>query len=164
MAKKKKQSKILEVFWRITISTVGVALIVIAIVNLLLFIFGDTATATITTRRFGGADDGRPAEQRYEWVIAYTFQDRDGVSYGGHTSRRGSDTMVEVDNSVRYFNFAPYISSLESEAKPNFGQFLLIMLGFVLLYVMNKKKKQVRSVVKSADLYSNKSIMRGINT
>lgn len=29
----------------------------------------------LRTRRYGGADDNRPASQRYEWAIDYTFKD-----------------------------------------------------------------------------------------
>ena len=69
------------ILWRILISTVGVALILIAVVNILLFFFGDTAFASVSTRRVGGADDNRPVSQRYEWSLDYTFSDKNGTTH-----------------------------------------------------------------------------------
>ena len=142
MAKKNKQAKASNFFWRIIISTVGIALIIMAVVNLMLFFFGISTSAQITTRRYGGADDNRPVSQRYEWSVDYTFNDKDGKNHSGHTTRRGNDMAVKVENRVYYFLFAPFINSLESEAEPNIGQPLLIGIGIFLLFVMNRKKKK----------------------
>lgn len=149
MKKKKEQSKISKTFWRIAISAVGIALILIAAGNLLLFIFGNTASANVSIRRFGGADDGKPVSQRYEWSMDYTFADKDGNMHSGHTTRRGSDISVKTDSRVYYFSFAPFISTLESEAEPNIGQPLFIGIGIFLLFIMNKKKKKAVSKFKA---------------
>lgn len=142
MSNKKEQSRLSKIFWRIAISAVGIALIVIAVVNLLLFFFGQSATANVTTRRFGGADDNRPPNQRYEWSVDYTFQDKNGIIHSGHTTKRGNDMSAKIENRVYYFEFAPFINTLESEAEPNIGQPLFIAIGSFLLYVMNSKKKK----------------------
>lgn len=83
MSKKKGHSKLSRIFWRIAISTVGVALIVIAVAELLLFFFGEATAANVSTRRVGGADDDRPVSQRYEWSVDYTFKDKNNVSHNG---------------------------------------------------------------------------------
>lgn len=65
MARKKEQSKASKIFWRIVISAVGIALILVAVGNLSLFFFGESTTADVTKRRYGGPDPGRPISQRY---------------------------------------------------------------------------------------------------
>lgn len=137
----KRQSAFSRIFWRIAISAVGVALIVIAVSNLLLFFFGETSSVSVSTRRVGGASSGRPAEQRYEWSVDYTFTDRNGTAQSGHTTRRGSDLSVQTDSTAYYFPFAPFINALESEVEPNLAQPLFVVLGIFLLYVMNHKTK-----------------------
>ena len=120
------------------------ALISIAIINVLLFFFGETAAADVTTRRVGGANDGRPVNQRYEWSLDYTFRDGNGLIHSGHNTRRGSDISVKTDSRVYYFPFAPFINTLESDAEPNLSQLLYIGIGTFLLIVMNRKIKRVK--------------------
>jgi hypothetical protein len=145
------------VFWRIVISLVGAALILIAASQLLLYFLGETAEAAITTDRRGGANDGAPVNQRYEWSVDYTFLEPNGNPHSGHTTRRGSDMSAGVtDHTVYYFPFAPFISALESDASPGLSQLIYAVLGIFLLIVMNKKKntkiKAAKKVVHSADL------------
>lgn len=156
MTKEKRKSKLSETFWRISISAVGVALIAIAVVNLLLFFFGETAIANISTRRVGGADEGRPVSQRYEWSLDYTFSDKNGTTHSGHTTRRGSDISAKSDSRVYYFAFAPFVSTLESEAEPNLSQPLFVIIGVFLIYVMNikKKRRNQRERPFESDLYT----------
>lgn len=140
----KKQSTLSKIFWRISISMIGIALIVIVVLNLLLFFFGDTAVANVSTRRVGGVDSGRPVSQRYEWSLDYTFKDENDITRSGHTTRRGNDISVKSDSSVYYFPFAPFISALESDAEPNLIQLLFIVTGIFLIFIMNRKRKTVR--------------------
>lgn len=142
MAKKKGNPKFSKIFWRIAISAVGAALITLAVVELLLFFFGETAAASVSTRRVGGADNGRPASQRYEWSLDYTFYDKNGITHSGHTTRRGSDLSVKTDSRVYYFRFAPFINALESEAEPNLSQPLFVVIGVFLIYAMNFTKNK----------------------
>lgn len=145
MAKKKGSSKRTGVFWRILISAVGIALIAIAAMNLALFFFGDTATAKVSVRRFGGSDDGKPPDQRYQWAVDYSFEDKSGKTQSGHTTKRGSDTSAKTDKMVYYFSDAPFINAPESEAKPSFAQALYILLGMFMIFIMNRKKKKAGS-------------------
>ncbi len=157
MAKTKAQKKKANVFWRIAISAVGAAMILIAVFQLFLFFFGATAAADISTRRVGGSNDGAPVSQRYEWSVDYTFKDTGGKTHSGHTTRRGSDTSSGVtDDLVYYFPFAPFISALESDADPGLHQLIYVVLGAFLLIVMNNKKKThskpVKRTVRPEDL------------
>ncbi|MDD3230303.1 MAG: hypothetical protein PHE09_13945, partial [Oscillospiraceae bacterium] len=131
-----------SLFWRIAISLVGVALLLIALSNLALYFFGTTAPAAVSRRRVGGSDDGRQASQRYEWSVDYTFRDKTGGEHSGHTTRRGGDTSPKTDSRVYYFPFAPFVSALESEAKPSMGQAVMAALGALLIFVMNGKRKR----------------------
>jgi hypothetical protein len=142
MAKQKARQKNPSVFWRIMISLVGAALILIAAVQLLLYVFGATAPADISVRRVGGANDGAPVGQRYEWSVDYTFTDDAGNTRSGHTTRRGSDMSPGVtDDTAYYFPFAPFISALESDAAPGWHQLIFTVLGLFLLIVMNRGRK-----------------------
>jgi len=132
--------KAANLFLRIVISAVGAALILIAITELMLYYFGETATAAVTIRRVGGADSGRAPKQRYEWSLDYTFQDKNGKYVDGTTTRRGSDISVKMDDRVYYFPFATYINALQSEAEPNFSQPLFIIIGLFLIKIINKRK------------------------
>ena len=126
-------------FWRTLISAVGAALVLLAVVRLSLFFFGDIAAADVNVRRVGGVNDGRPAEDRYEWSLDYTFRDKAGKMHDGTATRRGSDISVDTDDWVYYFSFAPYINALESDAEPNFTQLLLIIVGGFLVYIINRR-------------------------
>lgn len=154
MVKKKTHSKASNLFWRLVISAVGLALIVMAVGSLSLYFWGQNASAQVTTRRLPGADPGRPANQRYKWSVDYTFTDKAGVTHQGHSQKQGSDMSVKVGKRVYYFPFAPYINCLETEAKPNWAQSFCLGLGLFLLWVMNGKKRKQKprhKVVKKPD-------------
>lgn len=127
-------------FWRIVISLVGLALIIIAVLQLALFLFGETAEAQVNVRRYGGADNGRPPNRRYNWSLDYTFHDRNGDIHNGTTTRQGSDMSVDTDSLVYYFPSAPFVSALESDARPNLLQPVYIIIGAFLIFAMNKKR------------------------
>jgi len=142
----KNKRKLSKLFWRIIISAVGAALIFIAVSELALYFFGETASASVTTRRVGGADDQYQPNQRYEWSVDYTFMDKKGTEHSGHTTRRGGDLPPKTDSRVYYFPLVPFISALESEAQPNIGQPLFVVIGIFLLLMMSRKNKKLRPV------------------
>jgi hypothetical protein len=151
MPKKRKANKHVKLFWRVAITAVGAALILIAVSNLALYFFGMSAPAAVSTRRVGGANDGQPPNRRYEWSVDYTFRDKNGLEHSGHTTLRGGDIPPKTDRRVYYFPFAPFVSALESEAKPNTGQTVMAALGVLLIFVMNgKKKKRPASAARTA--------------
>ena len=108
------------------------ALMIMALSNLLLFIVGSHATASISTRRYGGERPGAVNENRYTWYVDYTFTADSGLTYEGHLTKLGSATNVSVENKVRYFSFAPFINTLEDTAGPNLGQLVMFCSGCVL--------------------------------
>jgi len=152
-----------DLFWRIIISLVGIALIFMAVVNLMLFFFGETAYANVATRRVGGATDNSSVDYRYEWSLDYTFTDKNGEQRSGHTTRRGSDMSVKTDNKVYYFPFAPAINSLDSEAKPSVSQLVLFGFGVLLIYVMNSKKNKSNKSSKSKSKSKKKDLTNNYN-
>lgn len=144
MKKKQKSGKATDLFWRILISTVGIALIVLSLSNTALYFFGETTPASFSVRRVGGTDDGKPPDQRYEWSVSYTFTDKNGKEHSGVSTRRGSDMSVKTGDRVAYFPAAPFISAIADETEPDAGKLLLIGLGVLLIWVMNRKKKGQR--------------------
>lgn len=144
--KMKNKCKPSKLIWRIVISAVGAALILIAVSNLALYIFGEAVSVNVTTRRVGGADDQYEPSMRYEWSVDYTFMDKNGISHSGHTTQRGNDLPPRTDSRAYYFSFAPFINALESEAQPNIGQLLFIVIGIFLLLAMNRKRNKARPV------------------
>lgn len=135
-----------RLFWRIVISAVGISLVLIAVSNFTLYFFGETAKADVTTRRVGGENDQYEPNQRYEWSVDYTFTDKNGAKFSGHTTRRGGDLPPKTDNRAYYFPFAPFVNALESEVQPNIGQLLFILIGIFLLVVVNRKSNKARLV------------------
>lgn len=141
MAAKTQES----LFWRILISAVGAALIFMSVSNLLLFFLGETATAAVETRRYGGERFNAPNDKRYSWYVDYTFRAEDGVLYEGHLSKLGSATSVKVDNTIYYFPFAPFINTTAETAAPNFGQLVLFGAGVVLIAAVNQRRRPRRT-------------------
>lgn len=137
-----------KLFWRVAISTVGVVLILMAVGNLLLFIFGGSANAAFSTRRYGGERVGAVNDKRYTWYVDYTFQADNGKIYEGHLTKLGSATSVSVENPVYYFTFAPFLNTTGDTAKPNAGQIVMIAAGIFCLLAMNGnfKRNKTRDV------------------
>lgn len=129
-------------FWRVAISAVGIILILMATGNLLLYIFGDTANAAFSTRRYGGERYNAVNDKRYTWYVDYTFTAANGETYEGHSTKLGSATSVTVGNPIYYFKFAPFLNTTKDSAVPNLGQLAMIAAGGFCLYVMNRKSKK----------------------
>jgi hypothetical protein len=125
---------------RILISLLGIILIIMAIGNLMLFIFGETAVAEVHTRRTGGERYNAVNDKRYSWAVDYTFMAEDGKSYSGQLTKLGSATGVDVSRRIYYFPFAPYFNTTEDTGEPNLGQLFMVAVGIFLLMVMNRKK------------------------
>ncbi|MHB8963823.1 MAG: zinc ribbon domain-containing protein, partial [Saccharofermentanales bacterium] len=136
---KKSQPTRSGIFWRIAISAIGMILILMAIGNLLLFFFGDTAQAVVSTRRYGGERQGAVNDSRYTWSVDYSFEADNGTVYEGHLTKLGSATSVSVDRTIYYFPFAPFLNTPEDSAEPNFGQLAMMAAGAFCLIVMNKR-------------------------
>lgn len=126
-------------FGRVILFSVGIMMILLALMNVLLFIFGETALANVHTRRIAGSNDMYSSKYRYEWSLDYDFKASDGQIYNGTTTRRGSDMSVDFENEVVYFTPAPIFNSLSREVKPNLGQIIMLGLGAFLIYVAIKK-------------------------
>ncbi len=130
-------------FWRIVITTVGISLIFLAVLNITLYFFGESTTADVSVRRVGGSNDNYPPSKRYEWSIDYTFKDDTGQVFSGHTVRRSGDIGIAVEKTIFYFTFAPFLNALENDVKPNIGQIVLIATGLLVIIAVNKKKKNM---------------------
>lgn len=136
---RKKANQTTGIFWRVVISMVGVALIILAVGRLAIYLAGEeTRIYDVQTRRIGGSDGNQKPDVRYQWDILYSFTDRDGAVHTGFAKRRGGDMGVKVEKMVYYLPAAPFLHVLEKEGKPNLGQAVMLVLGGLLLYVMNR--------------------------
>jgi len=131
-----------SIFWRISLTLIGAALAIMAIGSLLLFFIGDTATADVHTRRTGGSNYSSGNDTAYSWSIDYTFAAKNGKTYEGHLTRRGSPTSVRVSHTVYYLPVAPFINTLEDMAEPNPGQLVMLAAGVFLIVAMNVRSKK----------------------
>ena len=137
---RKKANQATGIFWRVVISMVGLALILLAVGRLVIYLAGEeTHIFNVQTRRIGGSDPNQRPDARYEWDIHYSFTGRDGAVHSGYSKRRGGDMGVKVERKVHYLPAAPFFNVLEKEGKPSIGQVVMLVLGGFLLYVMNHK-------------------------
>jgi len=107
---------------------------------------GKSASAVVTDiRREGGErTDGKPG--RYTYNISYTFSLPDGKEINGFTKKIGDSVYLKADGTstvrVRYFPVFPYINAMERDARLGAGQVVLVIAGGVLIFLMNRKKRQ----------------------
>ncbi|MDP3912899.1 MAG: hypothetical protein Q8R96_04075 [Bacteroidota bacterium] len=108
---------------------------------------GDKGTAVITDIRREGGERNEVKRGRYTYNISYTFTLPNGKSVNGFTRRIGSAVFLKADGkskaAVKYFTFFPYINALEQDTKPGFGQLILFAAGCFLIFLMNRRKKEV---------------------
>ena len=135
-------------FWRVAISLVGAALILWALSDAALRLFGAQAPAVVHVRRVGGADVSRPPDAQYQWSVDYTFY-VNGRLYQGHEAARGSAVAVGHSDTVRYFPFFPQIHSLSSDEPAVLGFFVSAGLGVLLVAAMNPGRKKTRAAAKA---------------
>ena len=140
----KKSPRRSDFFWRIVISLVGIALILMAVGNLMLFFFGEPVTGSFSVRRYGGERQGVGNDQRYTWYVDYTFTTKDGKTYDGHLTKLGSALSVKHSSTIRYFPPAPFLNTTEDTAEPNLGQLAMVAAGGFLLYAMNRPAARLR--------------------
>ncbi|HPE96037.1 MAG TPA: hypothetical protein PLT66_08240 [Bacillota bacterium] len=128
--------------WRIIITLVGVALILLAIRDIGLVAFGKKTTATdVYTSRYSSVDSNESPDKQYKWGVSWTFR-VDGKEYSGSATVRGSATSVKHGNTVYYYPFAPQINSLYAKDSVGFGTAVLVIIGILLIVVINKKPKK----------------------
>jgi hypothetical protein len=53
----------------------------------------------------------------------------------------GYQYSVNVGSRVYYFSFASFLHALENDAEPGLSQPVMVALGVLLVFVMNKRKK-----------------------
>lgn len=140
-----------DIFRRIFISNLGIALILWALGAVALGIFGEREMAVITNIRRQGGERNEAIPERYTYVISYRFKLQNGKEIDGFIYKIGDAIYTKVSKNakanVRYFKSIPAINTLESETKPSFDKLLLIITGGFIIYIVNKpirvKKKKV---------------------
>ena len=131
---------------RILITLLGIGLIFMGMSQAILGFTGKSAPAVITDiRREGGErTDGKPG--RYTYNISYTFTLPDGKEVNGFSKHIGDSVYLKADGTsivrVRYFSPFPYINAMERDAGLGVGQVVLMIAGGVLIFLLNRKKRQ----------------------
>ncbi|MDP2889568.1 MAG: hypothetical protein Q8P34_11495 [Bacteroidota bacterium] len=146
---KPKLSKLLA---RIFITLLGFSFIVWGLTSITLGFIGEKGTAVITDIRREGGERNEVKRGRYTYNISYTFKLPNGKSVNGFKKKIGDAVYLKADGkskaSVKYFSFFPYFNALELDTKPGFGQLILIAVGFFLIFIMNRRKQEVKKTLK----------------
>ncbi len=132
-------------FWRMIITFIGSAMILVACTQVALGIFGAQTTGIITEyRRIMGERSG-PIPNRYTFSLGYAFT-VDHQSYSGTSTVIGSPLFIKPDGTdpikIRYFVFLPHISAPLADTNIDIGKVALIGFGYLLIIVMNPKQKR----------------------
>jgi hypothetical protein len=141
----KPNSKSAEVLTRLFITMIGVAFVLWGLSTIALGFFGIKETAVITDirRELGERNEVMPG--RYTYYISYTFTLPNGNKIDGFSRKIGSAIYLKADGksktTIRYFSFFPSVNALEKDAKPGWGQLILIAIGCFLIVIINRSKK-----------------------
>lgn len=129
---------------RILITSLGAALILWAAESLALGLFGERATAVVTSIRREGGERADVLPNRYTYNISYTFILPDGKEMCGFTKEIGGAVYVKTNGkgriAVRYFKIMPYINSPEANSMFPLGPLILTGTGIFLIVQMNRKQ------------------------
>lgn len=129
---------------RILMTLLGIALILMGASEIILGFVGKSSPAVITSiRREGGErTDGKPG--RYTYNISYTVTLADGKEINGFTKKVGDSAYLKADGTstvrVRYLPALPYINAMERDTGLGAGQLMLILVGGILIFLVNRKK------------------------
>lgn len=134
-------------FFRILITLIGAGFITWGLTTLALGFFGTHATAVITNIRREGGERNEVNRGRYTYLMSYSFVLSDGKKVNGVSRYIGDSVYLKADGKskipVCYFSLFPAINALASDTKPGIGQLLFLVIGFFLIYIMNKRPKKV---------------------
>ena len=129
---------------RLLITLLGIAFILWGITDIMLGLYGKSATAVITNIRREGGERNETIRGRYTYIISYSFTLPDGKSINSYTRKIGNSVFLKPDGKskviVKYFSFFPYINVPEQDTKPGLSQLILVAIGGFLTYIMNKRK------------------------
>jgi hypothetical protein len=127
---------------RLLITLLGVAFILWGLTDIMLGLFGESATAVITDIRREGGERNETIRGRYTYIISYSFTLPNGKSYSSYTRKIGNSVFLKPDGKskvkVKYFSTFPFINAREQDTKPGFGQLIIMAIGFFLIYIINR--------------------------
>jgi len=128
---------------RLLISLLGVAFILWGITDIMLGLFGESATAVITNIRREGGERNETIRGRYTYIISYSFTLPNGKNYSSYTRKIGNSVFLKPDGKskvkVKYFSSFPFINVPEEDTRPGPSQLILGAIGVFLIYFMNKR-------------------------
>ena len=144
----KPNTKSTKILTRLFITMIGAAFVLWGISTVALGFFGIKGTAVITDIRRELGERNEVIPGRYTYYISYTFTLPNGNKIDGFSRKIGSAIYLKADGkskaTIRYFSFFPSINALEKDTKPSWGQLILIAIGCFLIFIMNRRKKEVK--------------------
>jgi hypothetical protein len=127
---------------RLLITLLGIAFILWGVTDIMLGLYGESATAVITHIRREGGERNEVIRSRYTYIISYSFNLPDGKSISSYTRKIGNSVFLKADGNskmkVKYFSSFPFINALEQDTKPGFGQLIIMAIGCFLIYIINR--------------------------
>ena len=144
---KKRSGSNKKIVVRFFITFIGIAFIFWGLATIALGFTGEKGIAVITSISREMGERNEIIRGRYTYNISYTFNMPNGRSVNGLSKHIGDATFLKADGkskaSVRYFSFFPYINALEEDTRPGAGQFILVAVGCFLVFIINRRKKNV---------------------
>ncbi len=132
-----------KVLPRLLLSLLGVSFILWGLTDIMLGLFGESATAIITNVRREGAERNETIRGRYTYIISYSFTLPGGQNISSSTRSIGNPVFLKADGKskviIKYFSFSPYINAREQDTKPGIGQLVLIAIGGFLILIINRR-------------------------
>ncbi len=129
---------------RIWITLLGIALILMGVLEAVLGFAGASTPAVVTGIRREGGERADAVAGRYTYNISYTFTLPGGKEIHGYAKKIGSSIYLKAGGAstvrVRYLVPFPYINAMESDTGLGAGQLVLILAGGLLVFVLNRRK------------------------
>lgn len=133
---------------RALITFIGFAFLIWGICLVTLGIFGEDATAVLTSIRRQGGERNESVPGRYTYSIGYTFTLPDNQQIDGTATIISSALYTKVEGNstimICYLSALPWINAPVELTNLYFGQPLVICIGVFLIWVVNKTPRRGR--------------------
>lgn len=129
---------------RLVLGTVGLLLLLYAVLIPLLGVLGERTIAQVNVVRRELGDRQDPIANRYSWAVGFEFRLPDGRLIPGNTKVIGSDSNAGIakgPHPVRYFSSFPYLNALEQDTRLDGGKFVMLGFGSLLFVLALRLKK-----------------------
>lgn len=110
--------------------------------NIVLGTRGESTLAVVTNIRREGGERTDIKPGRYTYNVSYVFTLPNGKEISGFSKKIGNGVYLKADGSgripVKYFEAMPYLNSLAEDVQHPFRQIILIGIGVLLIFFINR--------------------------